>query len=185
MSDRINTGHFPPFHPFRCSIKAKRRSHGLRRRSLQGSCRTYMGVWNHCESQGTTPRRLAEYNSYIKFYTDFEPEAKKCMILKFILQPLVENSIFHGFNNQSEDKAIRITARIQDEKLYIEVMDNGRGMDKQTLQKIMDRNNTGLTSIGLPNVERRIQAKFGEEYGLKITSEADKGCLVTVVLPKI
>ncbi len=129
----------------------------------------------------------ARYNSQINFYADFEPEAKKCRILKFILQPLVENSIFHGFNSHSEEKVIRITSWIQDEKIYLEVMDNGQGMDQETLQKIMDRKyiNNGLTSIGLPNVERRIQARFGEEYGLKITSAANKGCLVTVVLPKI
>jgi two-component system sensor histidine kinase YesM len=127
------------------------------------------------------------YNSSIYITMDFEKDTLKCKILKFILQPLVENSVFHGFSSQCQQREIRIVAKILNDKLIIEVIDNGQGIKQEILEDILSHknNDNGLTGIGINNVCRRIQAKFGEEYGLSISSIPNQGCTVKVVLPII
>jgi two-component system sensor histidine kinase YesM len=123
---------------------------------------------------------------------DIPEELLDCLVIKMMMQPLVENSFYHAFKNKEGIWEIKIRGSIQGDDLVIEIKDNGLGMDNQRLDKI----NRGLSSgdsneidkktegsIGLWNVDTRIKMQFGEEYGIKLKSERDLGTTVIITLP--
>jgi two-component system sensor histidine kinase YesM len=123
---------------------------------------------------------------------DIPEELLDCLVIKMMMQPLVENSFYHAFKNKEGIWEIKIRGSIQGDDLLIEIKDNGLGMDNQRLDKI----NRGLSSgdsneidkktegsIGLWNVDTRIKMQFGEEYGIKLKSERDMGTTVIITLP--
>ncbi|MHB8963051.1 MAG: histidine kinase, partial [Saccharofermentanales bacterium] len=124
-----------------------------------------------------------------KFSYDFTVEEYllKYMTLKIILQPLVENSIYHGIKNKEGKCAIHISAAEKDGKLVIAVEDDGIGMDEQTCRNILDENheqmNSDTSGIGVRNVHARIRLYFGSEYGLSFKSTLGEGTTVYVTLP--
>lgn len=105
--------------------------------------------------------------------------------IKFILQPIVENSIFHGFEDMDNQGLITINANIVKDSLYIVVKDNGIGMSENQLQNLKNRksSNTKYNAIGIKNIDERIKFYCGKEYGLTIESVEDVGTTVTVKLP--
>jgi two-component system sensor histidine kinase YesM len=116
-------------------------------------------------------------------------EVKNLYILKLLLQPIVENAILHGMKEDIFEKLIiNIDARQNSDKLIITVSDNGVGMDKDMLEKILE-NNTGLkrgfSRIGVENVNRRIKLNHGDVWGLNITSSVGSGTSVSFELPVI
>lgn len=124
-----------------------------------------------------------------KFIYDIfvEEEVKQCATIKLIVQPLVENSIYHGLEFMDGDGEIHIRAFQREECLMIEVEDNGPGMtaeQKDTLyngRKKAGRNNG--SGIGFQNVQERIHLYFGSTYGLQIDSEPDEGTTIRICLP--
>jgi two-component system sensor histidine kinase YesM len=123
-----------------------------------------------------------------KFTYDIEVDEKTLNFasIKLIIQPLIENAIYHGMEFMGGDGEILVKTYIKDDDLYIDVIDNGLGM----LQEVAD---TLLTSeskpekkssgIGLKNVHERIQIYFGKDYGLKIYSEPDEGTTISIHMP--
>lgn len=116
--------------------------------------------------------------------------ARKCRVLRLILQPVVENSIFHGFENMDNNCMIRIDAKINDANkcLIIEVTDNGAGMDAGNLKNILTAAQSSkrkFSGIGIKNIEERIKLYFGESFGISFSSEPGKGTKVTMTLPVI
>lgn len=115
-------------------------------------------------------------------------------IIKFILQPVVENSIIHAFQER-ETGLICITGQVQEDVLMLYVRDNGVGMSPEMAQALLppqtetpdtQRNaGKGLTGIGLRNVQERIRASYGASYGLTVTSQEGEGTVVTYRLPLI
>lgn len=108
---------------------------------------------------------------------------------KMILQPIIENAIFHGFA-ELEDEGhiiIRIYPKVAD--LVIEVQDNGGGMDEETVRELEagweKEAEGGEKGIGLFNVQRRIKLHFGESYGLEVKSRLNEGTKFTFLLPGI
>ena len=127
------------------------------------------------------------YEGQIHWSFSVEPGLDDCLIPKFILQPLIENSIVHG-KLPSENSAfhIRITVRRADERILIAVEDDGRGIDGE-LVNIMNQQLAGNTDIdklgfGLFNVNQRVKLMYGAEYGLTIESSG-KGVRANIVLP--
>ncbi len=120
---------------------------------------------------------------------DFEEDVQDLYIIKLVLQPIVENSIVHGLNDLEENKDINIKGYLEEDKLIIEVTDNGVGMYEDEIKKIFESNNnksrTSLNGIGINNTEKRIKLNCGEEYGIKIDSEKHKFTRVTLILPII
>ncbi len=116
-----------------------------------------------------------------------EIDISKYATIKLVLQPIIENAIYHGIELMEEqgDIAIRITA--EEENLFIRISDNGLGMDELQLLKVRsgleDWRNNDTRSIGLRNVNERIKLKFGDTYGLVISSRKNEGTTVTVMLP--
>jgi len=113
----------------------------------------------------------------------FPEELKKISIRKMLLQPLVENSIIHGFQQGRKKGIILIQAFQRDEKLNLRVTDNGEGMNTILLGTREKESPRGLTALGLESVNRRIQLNFGNNYGLGIRSKQDHYTSVTLSLP--
>jgi len=106
-------------------------------------------------------------------------------ILKFILQPLVENSIFHGFKNFKYGGKIKINSKVEGKFLVIEVVDNGSGIDDDKKDLIEKEGAKMYKGIGLNNVHERISLYFGPEYGITVKSEQNLGTSVILRLPVI
>lgn len=124
-----------------------------------------------------------------KFETLFRisPEASNCKILKFLLQPILENVISHGFSNIKKNGKVEISASLEQNFLRISVWDNGKGISASQLetlnQRISTLDSSGLTeikmddedtSIGLYNVAARIKNYYGTDCELLIESEEGK-----------
>ncbi|HBE80410.1 MAG TPA: hypothetical protein DDW65_21900, partial [Firmicutes bacterium] len=123
---------------------------------------------------------------------DIPEELLDCLVIKMMMQPLVENSFYHAFKNKEGTWEIKIKGSIQGDDLVIEIKDNGLGIDNERLDKInrglsignsseIDKKTEGF--IGLWNVDTRIKMQFGEEYGIKLKSEKDIGTTVLITLP--
>ena len=120
--------------------------------------------------------------------TDIPEELQRIKVIKFILQPAVENAFLHAFKDHSGKGTIRIRGRLEGGKLILCVEDNGRGMERADLAAALDERQGPkargkLTGIGLRNVHERIRVSYGEEFGLRLESEAGKGTKVYYTLP--
>lgn len=130
----------------------------------------------------------ARYEDKLTYEVNFDENILNYSVLKLILQPLVENAIYHGINARRGGGKITITAKREDGKLYFSVVDNGIGITKEKLQEIRQLlERTGLepvnTGFGILNVHERIQLSFGSEYGLTYTSVYEEGTKVEIWHP--
>ena len=107
--------------------------------------------------------------------------------LKLMLQPLVENAIYHGMEFMDGDGMITVKAWREEDELYLSVADNGLGMTEDKVETILTgksaSGNGRGSGIGVKNVNERIKLYFGEAYGLTIDSEPDEGTTVIIHLP--
>lgn len=108
-------------------------------------------------------------------------------ILKFLLQPIVENAIIHGFEGVEREPRITISAERLDHVLQLTISDNGKGIAPEKLQLMLNSNTNSskkrLASIGMGNVRERIKLHFGDRYGLDIYSEANCGTDIIITIP--
>lgn len=127
------------------------------------------------------------YTDTFEFTTFIDEEAANCKVLRFILQPLVENSIIHGFNEERGNYRIHIAATIYDEKLHIRVIDNGIGIDAAGMEAINRdvEKSTRFSKIGVANIMERIQLYFGEEAKLHFDSRPNIATIAEIILPVI
>lgn len=112
---------------------------------------------------------------------------KSCKILRFILQPIVENAIYHGFENLSKQGSIIINAYQKNQNLIIEVIDNGTGPGIENIgENVVYKRSDSFNGIGLNNIQERIQLYFGPQYGIYLgTGAKNKGTVVTITVPYI
>lgn len=128
-----------------------------------------------------------------KFTTFFDipDELKDCKVLRFILQPLVENALYHGFEGKRVQGCLEISAFVTDGSLIIMIYDDGQGMTAEQVERINtyinenDSRSIGeyKESIGIKNVNSRIKLVCGEEYGITIKSTLNSGTQVRITLP--
>lgn len=127
------------------------------------------------------------YATRFDYQFEVDESIMKCQTVKFILQPLVENSIYHGIRKKHGKGIICIKGYGKENKLIFTVYDNGAGIAPERLEMIQDNlktaNSTNEVGIGLLNVHKRITMNYGEEYGLTITSIKNEFTLVTLKLP--
>ena len=128
-----------------------------------------------------------------KFFADISVEqgVERLYTVKLIIQPILENAIYHGMEYADGDGEIHIRAFREGENMVIEVEDNGPGMPEQVVEQLLNPGisvsaaRPGGTGIGLRNVHQRIQLTFGAAYGLTIRSEPDRGTVVRICLPAL
>lgn len=125
------------------------------------------------------------YKDKLESYIDIPEEFLEVMIPKMTLQPLVENSIYHGLRVKQSKGFIKITAIREGEDLIVKVIDNGTGMDAdqiRTLNRTLEDNDSSV-GYGVRNVHRRIKLFYGNPYGLFYESNEYGGVTVKVRLP--
>lgn len=124
---------------------------------------------------------------------NIETGSEKYKIIRFILQPIVENAILHGLSrtNPPQMGVLEISVSVQESALEIKIRDNGAGMDKQKVAELLhyinsaDIKEDSAKSIGIRNVNQRIRLACGEQYGVTIESCPGVGSCFTVRLPII
>ena len=129
------------------------------------------------------------YRDILDYEIRIDPSLYDYQILKLTLQPLVENALYHGIKYKRARGFIYITGKKEGENLYLEVCDNGVGMNRESLehlQKEIERPCSETSrGFGLANVNERIHMRFGPDYGMKIWSEEGKGTRVELTIPAI
>ncbi|RCW48364.1 two-component system sensor histidine kinase YesM [Paenibacillus prosopidis] len=123
----------------------------------------------------------------------FPEEILEYRVPKMILQPIVENAIFHGIEPKSGEVLLELAGEISGDMILLTVKDNGMGMDDEKLRMIMNslsakqgligQNQDWTISIGLANVNNRVKLKYGNEYGIIIESEPGLGTEVVIMMP--
>lgn len=110
-------------------------------------------------------------------------------IPKLILQPLVENAIFHGLAWKEESGTITINVERSGNDISITIQDNGVGMDDETLHSLTDSlayaEKEEAQNIGLYNVMRRLKLHYGENHGFELKSKWGEGTTIRMVLPNL
>lgn len=129
------------------------------------------------------------FKNKFTYRIEAEEEVLELASLKLMLQPLVENAIYHGMEYMDGDGEILVQAGVRDGFLVYTVQDNGLGMTEEQVEGLLTEHvhiSSGRGSgIGVKNVNERIRLYFGEEYGLAIWSEPDEGTKITIRLPVI
>lgn len=129
------------------------------------------------------------YKGQFSVEWDIEEGLENYRVIKLMLQPIVENSIYHGLRPLHSTGIIRISVRKQQQNLIFEIEDTGVGIEPKQLEQI----NQSLSRfemeheehIGIQNVNQRIQLFFGESYGIHIESQCGKGTNVIIKLPLV
>ena len=105
------------------------------------------------------------------------------LVPKLVLQPIVENAIYHGVKLSPEGGTVSIGARREGEDLVLTVADNGVGMTPEELAHVFDKKESGDHGIGILNVQNRIRLCYGPQYGLTYKSRLGEGTRVEIRLP--
>lgn len=134
------------------------------------------------------------FDNGFRFEMDVPEELYSCRILKLILQPLVENALYHGLLHCNAGSSIYLSARKENKIIYFTVKDDGVGMASETLeqlQKLLEEkpkfgelSQHANESIGLKNINARIRLYYGEDYGLSVKSEQGCGTTVQIKIPE-
>ncbi|PZD95813.1 peptidase C56 [Paenibacillus sambharensis] len=151
------------------------------------------------------------YRDKFTYEVDVDPDILDCLILKIVLQPLVENAIYHGIKNMADPGHIRISGCAAGEDIVLIVEDNGTGTDADQLNRMLAQaeeaasrtaaapagvggqgqgggstaSKGGSGGVGLHNVNHRLRLNYGEGYGLRFESEWEEGTTVYVRIPRV
>jgi two-component system sensor histidine kinase YesM len=130
------------------------------------------------------------YRDILDFKIEVDESVAENTILKLILQPLVENALYHGIKNKRRKGTINVRARRKNEdEILLEVEDDGIGFTPEKLAQLRaelddDSGDIKLESgFGIGNVNKRIRLYYGKPYGLSVQSEYTTGTCVTLVIP--
>lgn len=129
------------------------------------------------------------FENKFSYSVTMEEGLEEMATIKLIVQPIVENAIYHGMEYMYGDGEIDIRVTRQGDDILIAVEDNGPGMTQEMVKalvagKVVESTKRG-SGIGVRNVQERIQMQFGRKYGLFIESELDEGTTVTIKIPAI
>ena len=137
----------------------------------------------HCIEDYIVIQKI-RYGEFIELHKQIEPGTDDCLIMKFLLQPIVENSIIHGMQKK-ETLDITLQTERKDDQIEIIISDNGSGFDID--EKIDKETNiiksSKMSGIGLENVKQRLELEFRTEQSFTIHSEKGVGTTVTITYP--
>jgi two-component system, sensor histidine kinase YesM len=126
------------------------------------------------------------FNERVTIEYEIAEECLLCTIPKLILQPIVENSLIYGLEEEEPKQLhIRIKAYKAADRLMIEVSDNGPGIKPEVARNIFksEKDVNKFSTVGLNNIYQRIKLYFGDAYGIHIVSEENAGTNIIVELP--
>ncbi|MFD0958389.1 sensor histidine kinase [Paenibacillus chungangensis] len=122
-----------------------------------------------------------------KLTEDIPESCYELKILKFLLQPIIENAVLYGISEISRAGEIRLSASKEQNQLHLIISDNGCGMSAERLKQVREIVYGGkdVNHLGLKNIHERIQLHYGKNFGLQIDSVEDEGTRVELRLPII
>jgi two-component system sensor histidine kinase YesM len=125
------------------------------------------------------------YKNKFDFSIDAQPEVLEHRTQKLILQPIVENAIYHGVANLQEKGHILIKVAVENNGILFQIADNGYGIKPELLKGLLDRESKSEqgSGVGLKNVNERIKLYYGRQYGIEIISELEVGTTVNIRIP--
>lgn len=135
------------------------------------------------------------YRDRLQYTLNIPEELGELFVLKLLLQPLIENAIYHGIKGRRGPGHIRVEARLEHNRLLLTVQDNGAGMSNERLAEMqqlleaplasLEASSPGMTgkSYGMLNVQARLRLSFGDEYGIVLESQEGEGTSVTINHP--
>jgi two-component system sensor histidine kinase YesM len=155
----------------------------LFRRSLSGDSEK-MSVRDEVEHlKNYITIQQKRYEGIIQFHIHAEEEAMDCRTIKFILQPLVENAIYHGIDKKGDKGNIYIMIFRENGSLIFVVMDDGCGVDLEEIQQLLDKPRENNRGLGIKNVNDRIKLLHGDGYGIEFQHNRPAGTVVKVSQP--
>lgn len=119
---------------------------------------------------------------------DVSSEAKACYVPRFLLQPLVENSILHGMDTKRQDNIIHIRAYVQTGVLKITVRDNGVGMSAEKVTMLLEKNDDErrqFNGIGVSNTKERLRLFYQGDIVFTLDSKSGEGTCYQIEIPEI
>ena len=135
------------------------------------------------------------FSNKFRMEVEIPQEMKSQLVLKLILQPLVENALYHGLDYCSAGDLITIGGYQKDNCIFIEVCDNGQGIPPEQLAELnrklsqepsfTELGHRTKQSIGLKNIHSRLELYYGRGYGLTIRSRAGEGTVIQIKLPVV
>ena len=125
------------------------------------------------------------YKDKLEFFIYVDPRVAHVPIIKLVLQPLVENAIYHGIKYKETKGNLKIYARPVDGRGEIVVADDGIGMDEDVMEHIFDehRKEQKRNGVGVPNVQKRLKLQYGSEYGIRYESVKGAGTKAVITIP--
>ena len=129
------------------------------------------------------------FEDQLDWHVDVSEDILDIPIMKFIMQPIVENAIYHGIKSKNKYGFIAIRCERKENNLVLVVEDTGKGMDKDTLEKLNQRMNDKIREnretrgYGIWNVNQRIKMFYGEQYGITIESVFRYGTKISITIP--
>lgn len=123
------------------------------------------------------------HSGSVALKVDVPQDLRDVKVPKLILQPLVENSLLHGFDNVSRERVVTITGKRTPRELELAVCDNGNGIGSEYWTGPISSSPSKFTGIGLQNVDERVRNHYGSQYGVAVTSRPGRGVCVSISLP--
>ena len=120
---------------------------------------------------------------YVEVAYDIDEECLSKKVPKLFLQPFVENSIEHGFENIDTIGEIKISIKQKDTQIYFEILDNGEGMTQEKILEVLSILKSNGKKVGVTNINKRLNLYFGDEYKLSIESEVGKYTKIYFYVP--
>ena len=127
------------------------------------------------------------YKNKLEYEIYLEASIKSCQIVKLVLQPIIENAIYHGIKYKEGMGMVTVRGYEKDGCVVLEVADNGVGMDEETLKHIFERHKVNYRSngVGVYNVQKRLKLYYGNDYGITYESEKGMGTKAVITIPKV
>jgi len=125
------------------------------------------------------------YNEKFTFEFDIDERTLDFRVVKLVLQPLIENAIYHGVNTEFDQGHIIIRTLIKNDRLHLEVEDDGYGIPEKKIGELYQdiKGEDSYSSVGLKNVYQRLKIYFNNDSDLEIESELDEKTIFRLVLP--
>lgn len=127
------------------------------------------------------------YKDKLEFQIEVDPSILNIPLIKLVLQPIIENAIYHGLKYKESKGFLLVKGFMRDGNAVLQVIDDGVGMDQEALDHIYEKHKVNYHSngVGVYNVQKRLQLYYGSEYGISYKSQKDKGTIATITIPGI